>query len=206
MQRLLAILPLVLLLTAYPAAAGERTAGSIERFVPEGWEPTQSAAGDLNGDGIKDLAVVVERSDEAEGDDIRAQGSRGLLVLFGKPDGGYRFQAFAPDALPCAYCLGAMGAAPGTPAFELRIANRELSVGWIRGSRETTAVKLVIAYDAKRNQLGLLGDEVITTDRLTGKTTIQHRNYATGTLTVNGSESRLEPRFIPIIEVSAEDY
>jgi hypothetical protein len=206
MQRLLAVLPLVLLLIAYLAVAGEPTPGSIERLVPEGWEPTQSAAGDLNGDGIKDLAVVVERSDEAEGDDIGAQGSRGLLVLFGKPDGGYRFQAFAPDALPCASCLGAMGAAPGTPAFELRIANRELSVGWIRGSRETTAVKLVIAYDAKRNQLGLLGDEVITTDRLTSKTTIQDRNYATGTLTVNGSESRLEPRFIPLIEVSAEDY
>lgn len=208
MQHVLTLLPLVLLLTSVPAAAGEPAAptGWIERFVPSGWEPTQTAAGDLNGDGVNDLAVVVERSAEAEGDDIDAQGSRGLLVLFGTPDGGYRFQAFAPDALPCTYCLSAMGAAPGTPAFKLKVANRELTVGWTRGSRATTAVKLVIAYDAKRNQLGLLGDEVITIDPPRGKTTIQERNYATGTLAVNGSESRREPRFIPLIDVSAEDY
>jgi hypothetical protein len=187
-----------------PPSTGE--IGAVERFVPDGWEPTQSATGDLNGDGIKDLALVLERTEESEGDNVDPQGSRGLLVLFGERGGGYRFQAFAPGALPCTYCLDTAGGPAGTPSFELSIADRELTVGWVRGSQETTSVRLVVAYDAKRNQLGLLEDETITTDHLTGKSTSRERNYATGAVTTDGSESRMEPRFIPLIEVSAEEY
>jgi hypothetical protein len=186
-------------------AAGQVEA--VEPFVPEGWEPLQTVAGDLSGDGVKDLAVVVERSDESEGDALSQPGSRGLLVLFGKPKGGYRFETFAPGVLPCANCLGNAERKPGTPAFLLTIKDRELTIGWVRRAPDAVAhVKLVIAYDAKRNQLGLLTDETIAADRGTGKVSSRQRNYATGTVTTNGRQQKMAPRFIPLTRVSPEEY
>jgi hypothetical protein len=190
-----------------PHAPAADQNGAVVPFVAEGWEPQQTAAGDLNGDGIKDLAVVVERSDESEGDALSQPGTRGLLVLFGKPKGGYRFEAFAPDVLPCANCLGNAERKPGTPAFLLTIKDRELTIGWVRKAPDAVAhVKLVIAYDAKRNQLGLLTDETIAADRATGKVSSRQRNYATGTVTTNGRQQKMEPRFIPLTRVSPEEY
>ena len=134
-------------------------------------------------------------------------GSRGLLVLFGKPKGGYRFQAFAPGVLPCANCLGNAERKPGTPAFVPTIKDRELTIGWVRRAPDAVAhVKLVVAYDAKRNQLGLLTDETVAADRATGKVSSRQRNYATGTVTTNGRQQEMEPRFIPLTRVSPEEY
>jgi hypothetical protein len=198
---------------AMASFAGQATApaadpnGAIEPFVPEGWEPIQTAGGDLNGDGIKDLAVVVERSDASEGDAVSQPGSRGILALFGKPTGGYRFEAFAPGVLPCANCLGNAERKPGTPAFLLTIKDRELTIGWVRRAPEAVDhVKLVVAYDAKRNQLGLLTDETVAADRVTGNISSRRRNYATGTVTTNGQHQKMALRFIPLTRISPEEY
>ena len=178
---------------------------NIERFVPVGWVSTQSVQGDLNGDGMADVASVLEREDTVDGNPVEVAGSRGLLVLLADPSGGYRFQDFAPEALPCVSCLGDLGGEPHAPAIKLAIAGQRLTVRWRRDFPQTKEIKLIIGYDSERGALRLLGDEALTADRLSGKTVRVVRDYRAGTMTSDGRESRLAPRFIPLIEVSAED-
>jgi hypothetical protein len=178
----------------------------VTRLVPVGWSMTQSVPGDLNGDGAEDLAAVVLRGESADGNPAEEEGARGLLVLFADPEGGYRIQEFAPAALPCAYCLGALGGAPDAPAFALAIEDGKLSVGWLRGSREMVEVRLTIVYDAERGALRLAGDEMVTSDRLSGASSRLVRDYVTGTETGEGGVTSRPPRFVPLTEVSGDDY
>ncbi len=176
------------------------------RLAPAGWSVMQTVAGDLNNDGAADLVAVVLRGESAGGNRAEEEGARGLLVLFADPEGGYRVQDFAPLALPCAYCLGALGGAPDAPTFELAIEDGELAVGWLRGSREMVEVKLIVAYDAERDALRLAGDEAVTSDRLSGASSRMSRDYVSGTQTVDGAVTKIPPQFIPLAEVSADDY
>jgi len=185
---------------------GVRGPSGIERFIPVGWELIQSVEGDLNGDGTADVAAVLLRDEAANANPVEHAGSRGLLVLFADPAGGYRFQDFAPEALPCDACLGDLGGDPQTPVFELAIADRRLTLGWRSDFGETTKVKLIIGYDPKRDALRLLGDEILTTERLSGKPSLQIRDYEAGTKSINGRKTRFPPKFVPLIQVSAEDY
>lgn len=64
-------------------------------FVPKGWRLDQSASGDLNRDGIGDLAIVIQKDDPAnrlkiwESSEERYDiNPRILLVAFGQADGG----------------------------------------------------------------------------------------------------------------------
>jgi hypothetical protein len=113
----------------------------------------------------------------------------------------------APGVLPCANCLGNAERKPDQHPFLLTVKDRELRIGWVRRAPESAAhVKLVIACDAKRHQLGLLTDETVATDRVTGKVSSRQRNYATGTITTSGRQQKMEPRFIPLSRVSPGQY
>jgi hypothetical protein len=116
------------------------------------------------------------------------------------------FPGIRPAALPCAACLGDLGGNPEGPVFALVIGDQKLDVGWRRVTREITEVKLIIGYDRESGVIRLLGDETLTTDPLSGKSSRLIRDYDTGTMTSDGRESSFPPRFIPLIEVSAEDY
>jgi hypothetical protein len=52
----------------------------------------------------------------------------------------------------------------------------------------------------------LLRDAVSTVDRLTGESSRVIRDYVAGTLSADGRQSAAAPRFIPITEMSAQDY
>jgi hypothetical protein len=193
------------------AAAGPSdsaaTAPDIMRYVPVGWVITQRIQGDLNGDGKMDQVAVLLRDDSVAGNPAEQPGSRGLLILFSDAAGGYRYQDFAPEALPCATCLVEN---PNTPDFNLALADQMLTISWSWHYPKTTEVKLTIGYDPERAALRLLRDETITTDRSSGQSGGQYlrvvRDYVAGTMITDGQESSFSPRFIPLIEVSAEDY
>ena len=212
-MRVPALLGLTIALFASSACTSEMrpdefsTDPEVNRLVPLGWSMTQSVRGDLNDDGAEDLAAVVLRGESADGNPAEEEGARGLLVLFAEPEeGGYRIQEFAPAALPCAYCLGALGGAPDAPAFALAIEDGKLSVGWLRGSREMVEVTLTIVYDADRRALRLAGVETVTSDRLSGKSSRLARDYVLGTQTADGAVTKISPKFILLAEVSGDDY
>jgi hypothetical protein len=82
----------------YPALPA--TAAAAEGFAPRGWRVEAQASGDLSGDGLADLAIVLRMNDPANilahdllGDNPFDTNPRILAVALGVPGGGYRLAA-----------------------------------------------------------------------------------------------------------------
>ena len=85
-------------------------ADRAEGFVPAGWRIETRAAGDLNGDGAADLALVLLAADRgapppvSAEDWLRSGARRILAIAFARPSGGYRLalrnDAFLPRKRP----------------------------------------------------------------------------------------------------------
>lgn len=82
--------------------------GSKNSFIPKGYHPLTEATGDLNKDGIPDVALVVENTDpqnfkpnpDGLGADTLNLNDRKLLVLFGNGNGTFRKVAHNTGLLP----------------------------------------------------------------------------------------------------------
>ena len=108
--------------------AAARPAGAEWRdLLPRGWAVESSAEGDLNGDDLPDVAVILSRP-TADGASKEAR----LLVYFMRQDGGYDLHTDAPKAA-CFGCAQAGGAerAEGEP----RIRNGILEIRYSGRSR-----------------------------------------------------------------------
>lgn len=83
---------------------------SFSHMIPEGWSilsrfgEKEMVVGDLTGDGIGDVVLVLERVGE-EGDTSK---ERSLLIAFGDK-GGYQLHALVPDAILKAHEGGIFG-------------------------------------------------------------------------------------------------
>ena len=124
-------------------------AASARDFAPDGWHVYFTNKGDLNKDGLADIAFVLENNDS---------GKRVLAIAFGKK-GGYRLQGqdggrfITPDGNTDAFVdmnINADGVLtvkfllPGTPGynyddrFGFRYQNKRFElVGWERRARST---------------------------------------------------------------------
>jgi hypothetical protein len=83
---------------SYPALPA--SAAAAEGFAPRGWRVEARAGGDISGDGLADLAVVLRMNDPANilthdglGDNPFDTNPRILAVALGVPGGGYRLAA-----------------------------------------------------------------------------------------------------------------
>ena len=71
-------------------------AKNVNEFVPTGWKTIFSTKGDLNGDKLEDIAIVIEKTDKANivknenlGSEYLNLNPRILLVLFKQKNGSY---------------------------------------------------------------------------------------------------------------------
>lgn len=95
--------------TAVHAVAGG-SGKSYSSFIPEGWSVFKSryshakgiVKGDLNGDGVSDLAMILIKPDK-NGEE---EATRKLVLLFGKRSGGYRLAGTSDTVLRCKQCGG----------------------------------------------------------------------------------------------------
>lgn len=95
MRKIIALL--VILVVACPVNFGQ----DIFRVIPEGWQLANQnngklaiAKGDLNKDGIQDVALVIE---EATANDAGLD--RHLIIAFGNEEGSYRLSTQAEKAI-----------------------------------------------------------------------------------------------------------
>lgn len=118
-MKLLSYLPIMLLMTMITAYNGNQTAAfsatdhtiaeqaapahlteAVHELIPEGWAildswAPASAAGDLNQDGIDDIALVIEQVES----DTEEAPARSLLIAFGTESGEYTISVIADNVV-----------------------------------------------------------------------------------------------------------
>lgn len=205
-------IPLLLALVAMVsfAALAQEDEGprpvDVGRWVSALWEPLYTQGGDLQGDAAEEVVAILHRYDAVPGDEQVPVGARGLAIFMLNQRGGYVRTGLAERILPCVTCLGPIHGDPGGMPFEIDIDNRELRIGWVSNADGLISVRLTIAWDAEQGGYALVADEVVRAGAGVGARTRRVRDYRAGTETVNGETRSIEPRFIPIAEVSALDY
>lgn len=187
MKRLIYVFVIaVFFLEVLPGAAQtRRVAEAIEKipvngkvredFVPSGWEIRIDADGDLNGDRISDVVIVLAPPFERVAAHEHAPNI--LVVLFGKPGGGFRRfavngQLHPPDA------DARSGLSPMIKNGVLRV-NDNWGDGWVKD------INYKFRYDPAVGKLMLIGFDSESYNRMDinsgGKSS---ENYLTGVRTV----------------------
>lgn len=166
--------------SAFDKSKLPETGRAAADFVPAGWDVEGQAAGDLNGDGIADLALKLiqqKPADAKEGDIIERY--RALVVLFRSADGTLRTAGVADKVLQCTSCGGAFYGVVEAPA-EVKIERGVIVVSQDFGSREVTEHTYRFRYDAAAARFHLIGFDSTTRDRLTASVTQESTNFLTG--------------------------
>ena len=205
--KILPVLLAAVLLTAAAPAAEPLLPPRVDDWLPrDWWTPVQVVSGRINEDGFDDLVVLVERRTDAPEDPAFPRGSRGLFVVLGTPDGGWRRGQLAPGILPCVDCLSTLGGRIGSAVFDLSIPeDNVVEVGWLERGRVTKAVQLVLGWDQTEGALGLDADDIQLVLPRGGRSHVR-RDYRAGRIWVNGLARDMPARFIPIEDVSAAQY
>src|ERR1051325_11171515 len=91
-------------------------ADTAAKFVPAGWKIEEQISGDLNGDGVNDLALkLVEDKPEQTSEGFPTERARALVVALQK--GGTLVRAAVADKLlQCTRCGGAFYGVTESPA------------------------------------------------------------------------------------------
>jgi hypothetical protein len=148
-------------------------------FMPRGWVNEEEVTGDLNGDGLPDVARRIIEDLPVEIDGVWNERYRALVVLFGKKGGGFERAAVASKLLSCSTCAGMLGD-PAGGNLSLEIKNGVLNVSQLSGSREATDLTQRFRYDSRLKRFLLIGEDIETHDRILGHSQSESSNYLTG--------------------------
>lgn len=117
------------------------TAQSFKRFIPKGFVLLDSASGDLNKDGHKDLIMILKSSLE----ETKPESLRPLLILHGTKDKTYTLAAKNEHVVYCSSCGGVFG----DPYDDMVVKNNYFSVQHYGGSNWRWTRIITFKYDLK---------------------------------------------------------
>jgi hypothetical protein len=147
-------------------------------FVPRGWKIEGQTEGDLNGDSKPDVALkLIEDLPEETAEGGLNMRYRALLVLLRTETGKLHRAAAADRLLQCTGCGGMLGNPGGG---DITIAKGVLIISQLSGSRESTDLTQRFRYDPALKRFVLIGEDVVSSDRLTGESENESTNYLTG--------------------------
>lgn len=174
----------------YPALA--QSAASAEGFVPEGWTLESEVAGDLNADGIDDLAMLILDQDPANivanpdgfGEDPFDTNPRILAVAFGDGSGGYALALENHTLIPRRVIptISDPVSEGGGIAVENGALQVEMGLFISAGSWSTSMTTFTFRHQNGRFEL--IGYDVVSLHRGTGETETISINYVTGKVQV----------------------
>ena len=139
---------------------------SLSDFVPKGWTVEYKAEGDLNGDGVSDIAAILVQNDPED------MGDRALIVLVRSDGGKFTPAGINDKMLECKGCLGEGG------SVNISIKKGVLIVfEWI-GSQLYSKTTWRFRYESPRQRFILIGKDVESGYGEKGK--VESFNYLTG--------------------------
>lgn len=171
----------LIILLGWPAQAGAKgfpaknlppEGKSLVDFVPEGWTVQDQVNGDLNGDGVSDIAAILVQSKPDSGED---ELQRALIVLLGR-DKEERFLLAGTNdkIINCKGCGGVK------EMVGVSIKKGVLLVEQMSGSREFANETWRFRYDPQTQRFVMIGHDLETGDGMRGTGTIVSSNYLTG--------------------------
>ena len=157
------IINTALLLSVYSSLSfASQPSTSLQKFVPNNWEILAQAEGDLNQDGKKDIALIIQPKNEN-------QHNRKLLVLFQK---GQQLQLKLSRQIPnWTYRSEELCIEDALDDSSLTIKNQRLDVLFNTMSSCSNTYGLIYTYGfkLKNNQFHLIGFDVYDLDKISGK-------------------------------------
>ncbi|MEZ4487664.1 MAG: hypothetical protein R3F51_08775 [Cyanobacteriota/Melainabacteria group bacterium] len=139
-------------------------------FVPPSWKLEETARGDLNKDGVEDVALLMAKS---EGSGCFAEDvARAVVVAFRDRQGLYHKAAIG-DAVARLDCSMMSNVNLTIERGSLLVVNQ-----W--GERDYTVEKLRFRYEAKLKHFVMIGQDRYQVDRLTMNGREESRNLITG--------------------------
>ncbi len=180
-------------------------AATVREFVPPGWMTEAQTEGDLNRDGVSDVAVTLVEELPANADkSISTEGpperERALLILFKTSDGKFSRAVLAQKVLLCTRCGGAFFGVVETPAG-VAINNGVIVIKQEYGSREVTQETLRFRYDSEAKRFVFIGVDVKSYDRLTGESLMESSNFLTSVKLT--TKSKVNPKTDKEVAVSS---
>ena len=144
---------------------------SLVDFFPKGWTVEEQVNGDLNGDGVSDIAAILVQSkpDSAEDEPQRA-----LIVLLGHDKEKYIPAGTNDKFLQCKGCGGVK------EGVGISIEKGVIIVDQMSGSREFANETWRFRYDPQTQRFVMIGKDLETGDGMRGTGTIASFNYLTG--------------------------
>ena len=127
---------------------------SFKHFIPKGFTLLDSASGDLNKDGIKDLLLILKNNTEVEMSDT----TRPLFILHGTKNNTYTLVARNDHAVLCQACGGVFG----DPYDDLVIKNNFFSIEHYGGSNWRWTRIITFKYDLITKQYVLHRDASVS--------------------------------------------
>ncbi len=123
---------------------------TLQSFIPADYSILDSASGDINKDGKKDMLVILKYNDEENsGDTVRP-----LLVLLGSGKDLYELTAQSDSVVLCKACGGVFG----DPYAGMTVKNNFFSIEHYGGSNWRWTRIITFRYDVKTGNIYLHRD------------------------------------------------
>lgn len=134
------IFAIAILLLGLPSQVHSQS-GTVPSFISADYQVLDSASGDLTGDGIKDLVLILHLRQETDFPDT----TRPLLLLQGLGKGQYQLMARNDHVVLCAGCGGIFG----DPYAGITVKGKFFSIEHYGGSNWRWNRVITFRYDPK---------------------------------------------------------
>jgi hypothetical protein len=149
---------------------------SLADFIPRGWKVDSQVSGDLNGDGVPDIAaILIEDKPDNDADDGP---KHAFMVLLSDGNSKFVLAGINSKLLQCKGCGGVK------EFVDIQIKKDVVIVSQMSGSRTYTYNTWRFRYDHKSQRFVLIGLDCEDGDNVLGKKTIESSNYLTGLKTI----------------------